>query len=267
MDAIATTASAPPASSDPATRWPHTRWQAGAVHLAISIVIGALLFVLVRWVWYPGVLFRISGGAELALLVIGVDVVIGPLLTTVVFSRKKKRLWFDLSVIALLQLAAFGYGAYITLAARPVFLVGAIDRVQAVGLNEIAPENWAGAAPEAQVSWWGPRWVGVTVPLDQRLREGILFGEVGGGADMPFLPGLYQSLDSVKSELLVHARSPSTLSEASRSSIERVVGKENAAAARILPLVGRVGSAVLLLDEQGNPGRMIDADPWTAPAN
>ena len=124
-----------------ATPFPRTRWQAGLIHLAISAAIGGVLFALIRWVWYPGVLFNISGGAFLALLVIGIDVIIGPLLTTLVFSRKKKYLWVDLSVIATLQLAAFAYGAYMTVSARPVFLVGAIDRIQAVGLNEIDPLN------------------------------------------------------------------------------------------------------------------------------
>ena len=47
----------------------------------------------------------------LILLMIGVDVVIGPLLTLIVFDPKKKHLKFDLVVIAALQLAALAYGS------------------------------------------------------------------------------------------------------------------------------------------------------------
>ena len=51
-------------------------------------------------VWYPQPYFAAMGGATLILLLIGVDVVIGPLITLIVFDPKKKSLRFDLAVIA-----------------------------------------------------------------------------------------------------------------------------------------------------------------------
>jgi len=53
-------------------------------------------------VWYPPPLFQLLGGFELLLLIVAVDIALGPLLTLVVFKSGKKRLKFDLSVIALL---------------------------------------------------------------------------------------------------------------------------------------------------------------------
>ena len=50
---------------------------------------------------------------------IGVAVVIGSLITLVIFDLKKKALKFDLSVIAALQLAALAYGCHVRFESRP----------------------------------------------------------------------------------------------------------------------------------------------------
>src|SRR5436190_21384151 len=85
------------------------RWKASAIHLAISAAIGISVVVLMLALWYPQHYFAAMGGGTLIMLLIGVDVVIGPLITLIVFDPKKKNLRFDLAVIALLQLAALVY--------------------------------------------------------------------------------------------------------------------------------------------------------------
>jgi hypothetical protein len=66
------------------------RWKASALHLALSAAIGAAVVTLMLAVWYPQQYFAAMGGTMLILLMIGVDVVIGPLITLVVFDPKKK---------------------------------------------------------------------------------------------------------------------------------------------------------------------------------
>ena len=46
-------------------------------------------------------------------LVVGIDVVLGPLLTLIVFHPKKKSLIWDLAVIVAVQLGALGYGVWV----------------------------------------------------------------------------------------------------------------------------------------------------------
>lgn len=245
-------------------RWPRSRWQAGLTHLLLSALIGGLLLLLIRFVWYPGLLFDISGGSELAMLVIGIDVVLGPLLTTVVFVRGKKNLWLDLTLIGLLQAAAFIYGSYVTLVARPAFMVGAIDRIQVIGANEFEPENWAEASAEAKLSWTGPVWVGVEMPADPKLREDITFGRVGGGADLPLLPRFYQSYDEVKANLRARALGFDELSGSDRDAVLRQLAEQGQATDGLawVPLVGRIGSAIMVLDRQGSPLGAYQANPW-----
>src|SRR5439155_27095888 len=56
------------------------RWKASALHLALSAAIGATVIMLMLAIWYPQHYFAAMGSATLILLLIGVDVVVGPLI-------------------------------------------------------------------------------------------------------------------------------------------------------------------------------------------
>ena len=83
-----------------------SRYTASATHFALSVLIGAILLALFWFVWYPAPMLLAIGGHEIFLLILGIDVVLGPLLTLIVFRSGKKSLKFDLAVIALMQVAA-----------------------------------------------------------------------------------------------------------------------------------------------------------------
>lgn len=110
------------------------RFQASAIHLGLSAVVAALAGLLVFAVWYPYPYREISGGRELFLLVVTVDVILGPLITLAVFNRTKpwSELRRDLSIVALIQLAALSYGLWAVFVARPVHMVFEIDRFRVV---------------------------------------------------------------------------------------------------------------------------------------
>jgi hypothetical protein len=124
----------------------HIFWQnrlkASGIHLAISLGLAMLAAALVFLVWYPYPYSEISGGRSLFLLVVCVDVMMGPLLTLVVFNRSKpdKELRRDLIIIGLLQLAALTYGLWTAAVARPVHLVFEMDRFRVVHATEVPPE-------------------------------------------------------------------------------------------------------------------------------
>ena len=79
------------------------RWKASLIHLAISAAIGLAVVTLMLVVWYSRPYFKAMGEDMLILLLIGVDVVIGPLITLIIFDPKKKGLKLDLGVIAALH--------------------------------------------------------------------------------------------------------------------------------------------------------------------
>jgi hypothetical protein len=116
-----------------------TRWQASGVHLLISVAIALTALTLLLLVWYPGPLFEAAGGRDLLLILIGVDVVAGPLITLIVFRAGKRGLKLDLAVIGTVQLAALLYGAHIMFLARPAFIVFVKDQFQVAIAVDLEP--------------------------------------------------------------------------------------------------------------------------------
>ena len=105
-----------------------SKFQAFAVHFSISLVIFLVLLYFILFQWYPFPFFSTDGGTQGLRLIILVDLVLGPTLTFIVFNRTKPSLKFDLSVIAIVQVAALGYGIWAVHSEHPVALVFADDR-------------------------------------------------------------------------------------------------------------------------------------------
>jgi hypothetical protein len=80
-----------------------TRWKAAGTHLAISLALAALVGALLYLLWFPPPYFIAAGASTLILLLMGVDIGIGPLLTLLVFNPAKPRrlLRLDLSIIGI----------------------------------------------------------------------------------------------------------------------------------------------------------------------
>ncbi|MBT8146208.1 MAG: hypothetical protein KJN90_05100 [Gammaproteobacteria bacterium] len=112
------------------------RWKAFAIHLTASVVIFLGLLGLILTVWYPGILFSIDGGWNGLKLVMGVDVILGPLLTLVVYRVGKPGLKFDLTCIVSLQVACMAAGLWVVYQSRPIALVFAYDTFYSLAANE-----------------------------------------------------------------------------------------------------------------------------------
>jgi hypothetical protein len=112
------------------------RWKASAIHLAMSLAVFLVLLGIIIVLWYPGILFSIDGGWSGLRIVMGVDVVLGPLLTLVVFKVGKPGLKFDLSCIAVAQIACMVAGMWIVYQERPLALVFAYDTFYSVSSAE-----------------------------------------------------------------------------------------------------------------------------------
>ncbi len=66
------------------------------------------------------------------MLVTGVDIVLGPLITLVIFNTKKKSLKFDLMCVAAMQTVALAYGVSTMFQARPVYTVYTRERFDVI---------------------------------------------------------------------------------------------------------------------------------------
>lgn len=145
-----------------------SRWQAAGTHLLICVAIAAAVITVMLGVWYPAPLFEAAGGTGLLYILVGVDVILGPLLTLIVFKSGKRGMKFDLAVIGLVQLAALVYGAHIVFLARPAFIVFVKDRFElATPVDLEAAELAAARYPEFRASpWGGPMLAAADLPTD-----------------------------------------------------------------------------------------------------
>ncbi len=116
--------------------------RAFCIHLCLSLAVVTLTALVVFGVWYPYPYREISGGRDIFLMIVAIDVVLGPLITFTVFNPAKSRreTLLDFSVIGLMQLGALLYGLWTVYEARPVHTVFEYDRLRVVHASDVPPE-------------------------------------------------------------------------------------------------------------------------------
>lgn len=246
-----------------------SRWKAAAIHLSISACIGAIVGALLLLVWYPPPFFHAAGADVLVVLLVGVDLALGPLLTLVVFKSGKKGLKFDLALIALMQSAALVYGLSVVLRSRPVFLVSAVDRFVLVSASEIdSADLEKGSKPEFRsLSFSGPRLAGSKLPSTWQERNTVLFSSTAG-KDIQQYPQYYVDYVASAPDLLKRAKPLNalrTLDTEERKLLDTGVANTKQAAEQIVwvPLVARKASLLMLLDRSsGKTLGAVAINPW-----
>lgn len=237
--------------------------KAAGVHFLISGVIVLAVALLVFYVWYPSPLVQATGAGKIFMLLLCVDLILGPLLTAIVYRKGKKSLKFDLAVIALVQLAALAYGVWTMAHGRPVWQVFNVDRFDLVQISEIEDKHRQAAEPAFQsFPWFGPQWVASANPQDEEKRNELIFESVLGGADLPQRVDLYQPIERFYGEISARMQQFDRL-EKHNSALE--IQRELARypnAAGWLPMKAFAKSMVVLLDRTGHPLGVVDLRPW-----
>lgn len=231
------------------------RLRASRIHLGISLGIAALAALLVFGLWFPYPYREISGGRELFLIVVTVDVILGPLITLAVFNRLKPRteLVRDLAVVGMIQLAALGYGLWTVFVARPVHLVFEYDRFRVVHAIDVADELMDGRSPTVQaMPVTGPTLLALR-PFRNANEEGAATMAALQGFSLSARPDLWQPYDDARQRVLLASRPVTALRQrfAGRvPDIDAAVARtgEPADALVYLPLVSRKAFWTVLLD-------------------
>jgi len=172
--------------------------QAAGIHSLCTVLVAALAAWVVFGVWYAYPYRELSGGRDLFLLVVAVDVVCGPLLTFVLFNPKKarKELWMDLGLVALIQLAALGYGMWTVWQARPLYLVHEVDRYKVISAPDVNAEELKELPANLKPKFWtGPQTVSIRPPKNAGEHNKVLFEAAAGGRDYGARPQFYIPYD------------------------------------------------------------------------
>jgi hypothetical protein len=224
------------------------RFKAAGIHAVASGLVAGAVFLLNHFVWYPGALFDQAGGRDLFLLIAGVDVAIGPLITLIIFAPGKKGLAFDLATIAFLQLSALSYGTWVLFESRPAYIVFVKDRFELVRANALSEGDPSNARPAGSLDapLAGPRTVGVRLPKDPG-EQFALMVSAAGGADIHVFPKYYVPYDAVRDEAVARAEPISRLRElnpGSGAEIDRLVSAAGRPEAQLRFLPMRAGPTV-----------------------
>jgi hypothetical protein len=229
-------------------------------------LVAAAIIAVMLLVWYPSPWFAAAGGGTLLLLLVGVDVVLGPLLTFIVYDPAKKSLIYDLAVIVMLQIAALIYGVHVMASARPAFVVylrGAFDVVTA---NDVVTEGMAGASlPEFQsLPLTGPKLAAARVPVDPGLQLQIGLESASGGPDFTAYPRFYIPYSTAARDAAARGEPLAALAQkgpAFADAVARLVASTGKPAEELvfLPLRTRSGEMAIVLGK--SEGEVIDVLP------
>jgi len=233
-------------------------------HLSVSILIALIIIGIVFFIWYPSPLATAVGVTQIFLMMLAIDVIVGPVLGLLVYKEGKKTLKIDLSIIIALQISALGYGIYSIEQGRPVWVAYNVDRFELVRKNEIIDDHIDKASPQyQQISWFKPQYVAVEFAKDANVRNDDLFAEALGGISIAQKPERYVDFVQAKPQLQQRTKSLKELNQYNDvKQVERIVSKYPQATGFVPLKANAVDMTVLINKEKGEVVKIVDLRPW-----
>lgn len=140
------------------------RWKFAYIHCLLSLAIASTVGGITFWLWYPTPFRQELDIVRIFLLLVAVDVIVGPLLTAIVCSEFKpsRLIKLDLAIIGVVQCAALAYGVYSIAFARPVYIAFEADRFRVVTAADLDALRLRNAPEHLQhLPWTGPKAIAV----------------------------------------------------------------------------------------------------------
>lgn len=250
---------------------PISRFQAAVLHLIGSLILAGSSIFLVFFVWYPGLMAYASNVTTIFLILLSVDITLGPLLTFVVFNPQKKELKRDLLIIVLIQIFALIYGLHTLFINRPVYLAYNSGRFDTVYAIDIKAENLtkAGNQKFKSLPIWGPVIIASPLPSNPEESAKIALAAISGkGDDVQYLPQYYVEYETQKASVIPQLksldalRSFNTENEHELNQLIEKYKKEKKSVGYV-PLVGKGKFIVFIIDKaNGDILEKSRLKPW-----
>jgi hypothetical protein len=189
----------------------HFRLKAFALHLlssatVLTLMLGALYLGWYRW---PG--WYLTDVTRVVLVMVAVDVVLGPTLTLIIANQRKSRreLTRDIGIVVALQLCALTYGSVQLWNGRPLYYAfseNVLQLVQAYDIDASEAKLGREQNPALAPHWYSlPRWIWAPLPQDPAERERIFTSAISGGDDVISMPRYFkrweEGLPSLRGQL------------------------------------------------------------------
>jgi hypothetical protein len=181
-------------------------WHFAGSATALLLVMGTLYLGWYRW---PG--WYLTGVLHVVPVLIGVDLILGPLLTFIIASKSKpaRELARDIAYIVAIQLIALSYGTFALWNGRPLYYTFSETQLSATQGIDISPEELLLARqsnPDWAPHWYSlPRWAYAPLPQNQATRDAIVESAIHGGYDVTAMPRYFkpwtQGLEDLRTKL------------------------------------------------------------------
>lgn len=230
-------------------------------HLSVSIAIALLVVSLVFHIWYPAPLAKALGVTQLFLMLIVIDVMLGPVLGLLVYKEGKKTLKFDLATVVILQLSALGYGIYSIAEGRPVWIVYDTATFTVIKNSDIETKNIEQAKPEyQQPSLFKPQYVSLNADLKPAMQSLLHSSSQSTASRYPIY---YTNLSNAKLRMQFSALPVKFLENYNdKSKVDKVV-KQYPKADAWVGLSAPIEDMVVLINkEKGEVVKIVDLRPW-----
>ncbi|WP_298607846.1 TfpX/TfpZ family type IV pilin accessory protein [uncultured Thiothrix sp.] len=242
--------------------------KASAFHLGISIFVVGLILTAIIFFWYPSPFLIISGLFNIILMLILIDVVLGPLLTFIVFKKGKSSLKFDLFAIAVVQVLALSYGIYIIYQAHPLYIAYAVDRFTPIDTSEVSPAM-ARYDEFKKSKLSQPTIVYVKKPSDPAELSKVTIEALSGGADLDARPEYYEPIIKNTDEIFKNSFNLNKLLEKEeyKIKINNFLNKHGGTVKdyAFIPLVGRQEDVLWAWSlKTKNPIDILHINPFTS---
>ena len=243
-----------------------SRFRAFLVHLLISVLVVGSFLAVTFFIWYPEPYFEADGAYHVVAVLAGVDVVLGPLLTLIVFKSGKPRLKLDLGIIAAIQLSAFLYGAGTIFTERPAYVVFVLDKFNTVPASKVDRDKIHDSDLEFRL-FSSPKLVYTKFPHDYSAVMKIVNDVFNGGKLILYRSDLYTPIAKGSDRILRAAKPFSRLTDKEdiRKQLETRASrfyKGDPESLKYLPLVGKNKVMTMLLDPKtGAPVGFLDVKP------
>ena len=159
----------------------------------LTLILGTLYFGWYRW---PG--WYLTGVLKVLVILVVVDLLLGPTLTLIVANplKARRQLVRDIGIIAAVQIAALVYGAATLWKGRPLYYSFSVDRLEMVQASELEPSEIVLAQrhnPALAPHWYSlPRWIWAPLPDDPDEAAKIVNGAITGNKDIIDMPRYFR---------------------------------------------------------------------------
>ncbi|WP_262756357.1 TfpX/TfpZ family type IV pilin accessory protein [Acinetobacter gyllenbergii] len=238
------------------------KFKAFAVHLSLSALVGLVCAFIIYKVWFIAPLEIATKITPIFLMMVGIDIIVGPLLTFLVYKKGKKTLKLDLSVIVIIQCIALIYGVFNIYQSRPLWIAFDQDSFYLVRANEVDLESEKKAAVAYQSRIVSkPQFVSIKRPdIETQKGKELRFYDFMGMNLAVKKPELYDSMNSARQALSTQAFALQDL-EKYNANTSLILSKYPQADA-FLPLKTNViDMTVLINKEKGEVVKIVDLRP------